>query len=197
MRTASFGDFDDGFIIILHGTGFQRDVATNNQVEILNQDINSELKSRTTMSHEILFLCTGNYYRSRFAEMLFNALALKLGLNWKSDSRGIVTELGAKNIGPISPHVLRRLKLHDILTGADPRAPMQLEEADLAKADLIIALDAAEHLPLIKQRFSKWTDHILYWNVADLNLIGPDDALSIIENNVMALIQQLQSDKTP
>ena len=30
----------------------------------------------------ILFLCTGNYYRSRFAEVLFNSVAGKMGLPW-------------------------------------------------------------------------------------------------------------------
>jgi protein-tyrosine phosphatase len=29
---------------------------------------------------DILFLCTGNYYRSRFAEILFNSVAGKMGL---------------------------------------------------------------------------------------------------------------------
>jgi protein-tyrosine phosphatase len=29
----------------------------------------------------MLFLCTGNYYRSRFAELLFNHLAKQRGLD--------------------------------------------------------------------------------------------------------------------
>ena len=37
----------------------------------------------------VLFLCTGNYYRSRFAEILFNQLAPTRGLNWRADSRGL------------------------------------------------------------------------------------------------------------
>jgi protein-tyrosine-phosphatase len=32
----------------------------------------------------VLFLCTGNYYRSRFAEVLFNSVAGKMGLLWQA-----------------------------------------------------------------------------------------------------------------
>jgi protein-tyrosine-phosphatase len=34
----------------------------------------------------VLFLCTGSYYRSRFAEIYFNSVALKIGLPWKATS---------------------------------------------------------------------------------------------------------------
>ena len=34
----------------------------------------------------VLFLCTGNYYRSRFAEILFNSVAGRMGLPWKASS---------------------------------------------------------------------------------------------------------------
>ena len=41
------------------------------------------------MSKTVLFLCTGNYYRSRFAEILFNHLAGQSKLAWRADSRGL------------------------------------------------------------------------------------------------------------
>ena len=37
----------------------------------------------------VLFLCTGNYYRSRFAEILFNSVAGRMGLPWKAMSKGL------------------------------------------------------------------------------------------------------------
>ena len=41
---------------------------------------------------KVLFICTGNYYRSRFAEILFNALAREAHLHWIAESRGIAPE---------------------------------------------------------------------------------------------------------
>ena len=55
----------------------------------------------------MLFLCTGNYYRSRFAELLFNHLAKQRGLDWQATSRGLALERGANNVGSISQHTLR------------------------------------------------------------------------------------------
>jgi hypothetical protein len=52
-------------------------------------------------SRTVLFLCTGNYYRSRFSEYLFNALAQKCGLNWQATSRGLKAWMAA-NEGPLS-----------------------------------------------------------------------------------------------
>ena len=46
----------------------------------------------------ILFLCTGNYYRSRFAEVLFNSLADRMGMPWRASSRGLALERGVDNV---------------------------------------------------------------------------------------------------
>ncbi len=42
----------------------------------------------------VLFLCTGNYYRSRFAEILFNSVAGNMGLPWQASSKGLALERG-------------------------------------------------------------------------------------------------------
>ena len=44
----------------------------------------------------VLFLCTGNYYRSRFAEAVFNSVAARMGLSWRASSRGLALERGGK-----------------------------------------------------------------------------------------------------
>ena len=57
----------------------------------------------------LLLLCTGNYYRSRFAEILFNALATSTGLNWVVASRRLTTDRVSGKVGPISAYVVRGL----------------------------------------------------------------------------------------
>lgn len=57
----------------------------------------------------ILFLCTGNYYRSRFAEELFNFRAPALCPGWVAGSRGIAVDLGSANVGPIARQTVEGL----------------------------------------------------------------------------------------
>lgn len=76
----------------------------------------------------LLFLCTGNYYRSRFAEALFNARAAALGLPWRAESRGVALELGHGNVGPIAAATLRALQERGLLADSAPRFPLQVQE---------------------------------------------------------------------
>lgn len=57
----------------------------------------------------VLFLYTGNYYRSRFAELLFNHRSSQSDLGWEATSRALALDLGGQNIGPISPATLQAL----------------------------------------------------------------------------------------
>ncbi len=112
------------------------------------------------MTKKVLFICTGNYYRSRFAEMLFNALATQMDLDWSADSRGLA--LGSSNVGPVYPGVLGRLQSLGFPADSESRSPLRLEMADLEDADLVIAIHESEHRPLILEQFVDWSDRIHY-----------------------------------
>jgi protein-tyrosine phosphatase len=145
------------------------------------------------MSKKVLFLCTGNYYRSRFAEMLFNALAYRENLDWHADSRGLA--LGTSNVGPVYPGVLDHLKTLGFPARTAPRFPARLEMTDLETADLIIALNESEHRPFMSRQFERWAEQAVYWDVPDLNLMTAEEAFSQIEKHVTALIEQLLNDQ--
>ncbi|WP_414545789.1 low molecular weight phosphatase family protein [Nostoc sp. CCY0012] len=141
--------------------------------------------------NKILFLCTGNYYRSRFAEHLFNWLAIKQGLDWQADSRGLALERGINNVGAISRHASEALAARLVNLPDDERFPQPATEQDFQAASRVIALDELEHRPLMNERFPKWVDAIEYWLIHDIDKTLAIDALAQIEHNVLQLIKQL------
>ena len=79
---------------------------------------------------KVLFTCTGNYYRSRFAEILFNSLAGAAHLEWIAESRGIATErvTGSRSI---SIDAVRGLASRGIDDGTTNRYPEKVRERDV------------------------------------------------------------------
>ncbi len=144
------------------------------------------------MNDIVLFVCTGNYYRSRFSEILFNTLVSEYGVKARAKSRGLSTELISSEMGPISPHALRGLQARKIILDDIDRRPIQIQEADFAEAKLVIAIDEWEHRPMIKQRFPHWEDRIQYWQVADIQDLDPEVALFAMETRVRALLEQMK-----
>src|ERR1043166_7931262 len=109
----------------------------------------SQRKGRT-----VLFLCTGNYYRSRFAEVLFNSVAGKMGLPWQASSRGLALERGVNNVGAMAVSAIKALEALGVQApNAVSRLPAQVTSDDLERAALIVALKHTEHLPLLQDRF--------------------------------------------
>lgn len=144
------------------------------------------------MQKTILFFCTANYYRSRYSELLFNHYADEYGLHWKADSRGILASFH-NNPGPIYDVVTNRLENMGIRTDIDHRYPIQLEEKDLKRADLIIALKQAEHLDMMKQLFPGWAEKITYWHIHDIDVEPPEIALPKIDIEIRKLITNLEA----
>ncbi|OQY79386.1 MAG: hypothetical protein B6D41_22700 [Chloroflexi bacterium UTCFX4] len=139
---------------------------------------------------QILFLCSGNYYRSRFAEILFNQFAEENVLEWRAESRGIVAQW-SRNPGPISQATLEGLRARGISHNAT-RYPMQLTENDLTRAERIIALHENEHRPMMENYFARWANIIEYWNVPDLDEMRADQALALIEQHARRLTIKLK-----
>jgi protein-tyrosine phosphatase len=135
----------------------------------------------------VLFLCTGNYYRSRFAEVLFNSVAGKMGLPWRALSRGLALEQGVNNIGPMAVSAVKALEALGVRAAdAVTRFPAQVTTDDLAKADRIVALKQVEHLPLLQERFPSWAEKVEFWHIDDA-----PDVLGLIEQDVMGFVARL------
>jgi protein-tyrosine phosphatase len=139
----------------------------------------------------LLFLCTGNYYRSRYAEHVFNALAPGAGLPWRADSRALNLAAGAGNVGPLSPFTLQRLKRRGIDLAPPLRFPRQVEEQDFSAADLVIALKRTEHEPMVAARYAGWAPRVEYWQVHDIDVALPDVALAELDAQLDALLLRL------
>ena len=143
------------------------------------------------MPSTVLFLCTGNYYRSRFAEELFNHLATQRRLDWNATSRALAIELGIDNHGPISAHTRAEMTRRGLALSEPVRLPIQCSEQDLASATKVIALKEAEHRPYLAARYPTWPDRVEYWHVHDLDKATPGEALSAIAEQVEQLIASL------
>lgn len=137
---------------------------------------------------KILFICTGNYYRSRFSEALINYHCACRGIAWSAFSRGLAIWMAE---GPISPFTEAALKERNIdlsYTGTDRTT---LQERDLKSADRIIALDRAEHYRMMQEQFPAWADKIEYWNHRDVQWDSPEAVLPKLEETLFELLKEL------
>jgi protein-tyrosine phosphatase len=144
------------------------------------------------MSNKIvLFICTGNYYRSRFAEYLFNTLAERQGMAWRAQSRGLSTAVGKWKAGPISAFAVAALKERGIAMRGFVREPLFCCEEDICRAERVIALKEAEHRPMLEKGFPEFCRRIEFWHVHDVDIAHPDQALGEVDGLVRKLMGEL------
>ncbi len=124
----------------------------------------------TQKKKRLIFVCTGNFYRSRLAEMLFNHHAAGLGLPWVAESRGLAVNGQLKGLSAEA----RAYATFAGLPESAPRNPRPLLVDELAAADLVVLMNRAEHVPLIEREFRPVYRALLNrgaiqaWNVFDL-----------------------------
>jgi protein-tyrosine phosphatase len=141
---------------------------------------------------QVLFLCSANYYRSRFAEHLFNWLALEAGMDWQADSRGLDMDRWSHLRG-MSSYTVHALGRRGIPINDDRRNPKRLTLPDLANSDLVVALKEAEHRQMMREQFPLFADQVEYWHIDDLDCAEPEEALPVLEDRVRALVCQLHA----
>jgi protein-tyrosine phosphatase len=143
------------------------------------------------VTKKVLFICTGNFYRSRFAEAVFNFHAVQRKLPWQAYSRGLAIHWADGFLSPFTEAALSERQIPVSHTGP---GRIQLTEKDLESADLRIALDRAEHLDMMEQQFPNWTQRIEYWDVPDMPAALPEVALPSIESQILHLLHRLANE---
>jgi len=138
----------------------------------------------------VLFICTGNYYRSRFSEAWFNHLAQEHQSPWRAFSRGVDIELAPPGLSPFTSRYLRLQKISLDLTTADCNP---LTDQDLERATHRVALKEAEHRPYLHRDFPAWENRVEYWSFHDLDVSSAEEMIPHLANHVTSFFHQLHA----
>ncbi|THD69431.1 low molecular weight phosphatase family protein [Robertkochia marina] len=142
------------------------------------------------MQQNILFICTGNYYRSRFAEIMFNHLTNHVDHGVTSFSRGL--QLWSGNKGPLSKHTMTYMEQKGIDITEHLRLPLSLSLRDLKEATRVIAMDRKEHFVLMQEKYPEWAERIEYWSFEDDYIKDPALVLPALEKEVVKLVEAIK-----
>jgi protein-tyrosine-phosphatase len=130
----------------------------------------------------ILFLCTGNAYRSPFAEALLKKIRPDLNV----DSAGLQTVI------PVSKEVrdyLKRLKAVAFLK----EGPESIDTKALNGYDLIVAMEP-RHMRAVLRKCPDCKDRIVVWNIEDPYFSNAEDTKRIyqkLENKIKILAESV------
>ena len=145
----------------------------------------------------VLFVCTGNFFRSAFAEHYFNHLSdqdrrldprdpRRKPAVWRAESRGLDPDQlspsqKAARMSRYAVERLRRLSVPfavEAATGLPAHLPTLLALADLERCERVVALHDASHRPMLR-RFvdlrrdqardpEALLDRVVYWDIDDV-----------------------------
>lgn len=119
----------------------------------------------------LIFVCTGNYYRSRLAEILFRHYSGEESGRWTARSRGLSVTGALHGMAPEAVSFLEAMGVSDTESSRDP-CPLLVDE--LIAAGHVVLMNRMEHEPMIGKDFRAVYLRLLekkavtFWNVFDL-----------------------------
>jgi protein-tyrosine phosphatase len=172
------------FLNALVGAGISLIVLAGITSPLVKANIQQSPKS----TKQILFVCTGNFYRSRFAEALFNEKASQTNQSWKAISRGLALVDSQQGI---SPFALRELESRGVPAKFCKGTPKAITQKDLDKSDYIILMNETEHRRMFEKQFPKFDENkIHYWHIPD-GSGSCSQTCKLMSKNVDQLLQKL------
>ena len=135
---------------------------------------------------KILFVCTGNSYRSPVAEALLKKVRGDLE----------VESAGTQPAGMIAPNAKKFLERENALEKLK-RTPEGIDQKNLEEYDLIVAMKQ-NHKNEILRRHPQMEDRIEVWNIDDpiyLPYGSDEEVFEEIKRKVMELAESIQDEK--
>jgi len=118
------------------------------------------------MTDNVLFICTGNWYRSRFAECYLKSKGYKnvqsRGINVVNNKKKKYREKYKQS--SLVRNGLIKLGLNKYI---DNKMPQQLTENDMKKSDKIILINKKEHYNYVIKKYPKYKHKLIIWNIKD------------------------------
>ncbi len=147
---------------------------------------------------KVLFVCTGNYFRSRFAQAFFNYLGDQQknhpSIHWQAFSRGFEISLlnSEQRKVPVSEFTMKKLNEMQIPLSYVQGQPTQVSQADLDRADRIVLMNEREHRRYLEHGFPGLDlKKVCFWHVEDIDQIAPTIALEALRVQVEKLFLEL------
>ena len=140
---------------------------------------------------KVLFVCTANIHRSRFAEEVFNYLSEKNKKSSSAFSAGL--RVGDYNFRKIYYPALDNLEKFNILPKRADELSVHINNIDLNQYDRLICMDKNEHKPMIQSDPYLSTFKFEYWDITDMPKVDSNISLPKCYKQVESLWNQVSS----
>jgi protein-tyrosine phosphatase len=143
----------------------------------------------------VLFLSNDNQCCGRFCEELFNHLARQRGLHWEAISRGLQPASAGRWTYPMSPIAIDFLRRRRVRARNNLRPPLSVTHLDFQVSRVVVALDEAQHRPIVEQDWRQYAEWVSYWQGGVLDERPPADTFQRLDGRLERLVEQLGTDR--